>query len=99
MAERTRVWNTYIGHANKIGVDGTLTNITVTVPEDLKQVMKRLRHVNWSDVARRAFEDAVRREEQRVAAREMDQLRASSKSAGWSGAKEIRRWRDVSKSL
>jgi hypothetical protein len=73
-------------------------SITITVPDDLKRGMRRLQHINWSSVARRAFEETIQREEMRAAALEIDRLRGKGKSRGWSGAKEIRKWRDATKS-
>ncbi len=70
--------------------------ITIAVPDELKRGMSKLRHINWSSVARRAFEEAIHEEEKREAAREIDRLRSASKTPGWSGAKEIRKWRDRS---
>ena len=72
--------------------------ITITVSDELKRVMKKLRHVNWSSVARKAFEDTIHREERREAAAEIDRIRQSGRARGWSGAKEIRKWRDTTKS-
>jgi hypothetical protein len=40
-----------------------MSNITVRVSEELKGRMKRCKNVNWSEVARTAFEDAARKEE------------------------------------
>ena len=37
-------------------------------------------------------------EEMRKAAQGIDRLRSSDRTRGWSGAKEIRRWRDATKS-
>jgi len=74
-----------------------MTNVTITVPEDLKRKMEKANGINWSSVARKAFEEAILKKEMSKAAEEIDRLRASSKSLGWSGAKEIRRWRDASK--
>jgi hypothetical protein len=71
-----------------------VSNITVRVPEELKGRMKRCKSVNWSDVARKAFEDAARREEIKCAATAIDELRVESKIK-WNGAKEIRKWRDA----
>jgi hypothetical protein len=71
-----------------------MSNITVRVPEELKGRMKRCKSVNWSDVARKAFEDAARREEMQCAAEAIKNLRLESK-AKWDGAKEIRKWRDA----
>jgi predicted alpha/beta-fold hydrolase len=71
-------------------------NITISVPEDLKRCMQRLKHINWSEVARRAFEEMVSREEMRVAADTIKRLRMESQTQ-WDGAKEIRRWRDAAR--
>lgn len=74
-----------------------LGTITITVSDELKRGMKKLKHINWSSVARRAFEDTIHREDKREAAREIDRLRLSSKAYRWSGAREIRKWRDTAK--
>jgi hypothetical protein len=73
-----------------------MSNITVRVPEELKGRMKRCKSVNWSEVARRAFEDAARKEEMQCAAETIKNLRKESKTE-WDGAKEIRKWRDAAK--
>lgn len=73
-----------------------MSNITVRVPEKLKNRMKRLKKVNWSEVARQAFEEATRREEMLKAAESIKALRTESVSK-WDGAKEIRKWRDAAK--
>jgi hypothetical protein len=73
-----------------------MSNITVRVPGELKSRMKRCKRVNWSQVAREAFEDAARKEEMQFAAEAIRTLRNES-STEWNGAKEIRKWRDVAK--
>ncbi len=72
------------------------SNITVRVSQELKNRMKRCKSVNWSQVARKAFEDAARKEEMQSAAEAIKTLRNESK-AKWNGAKEIRKWRDAAK--
>ncbi len=74
-----------------------MANVTITVPEELKREMKKQKRTNWSSVARKAFEEAIRQAEMAAAAEGIDRLRTSSKTPGWSGAKEIRKWRDASK--
>lgn len=74
-----------------------MANVTITVPEELKREMKKRKKTNWSLVARKAFEEALRDEEMAKAAEGIDRLRISSKTPGWSGTKEIRKWRDASK--
>ena len=73
-----------------------MSNITVRVPEELKGRMKRCKGVNWSEVARKAFEDAARKEEIECAAETIKSLRLESKGE-WDGAEEIRKWRDAAK--
>lgn len=73
-----------------------MSNITVRLPEDLKERMERCKNVNWSEVAREAFEEAARREEMKCAAQSIKKLRAESKTE-WNGAGEIRKWRDAAK--
>jgi hypothetical protein len=75
-----------------------LGTLTITVTDELKRGMKKLKHINWSSVARKAFEEAISREEMREAAGGIDRLRSSNKARDWSGAKEIRKWRDETKS-
>ncbi|MGA2625435.1 MAG: hypothetical protein ABSF63_00045 [Candidatus Bathyarchaeia archaeon] len=90
---------TYKQHMPQTHVGGTgMGTLTITVTDELKRGMKKLKHVNWSSVARKAFEEAISREEMREAAEGMDRLRSSSKVRGWSGAKEVRKWRDKAKS-
>lgn len=73
-----------------------VSNITIRVPGELKDRMQRCKKINWSQVARKAFEEAARREEMQCAAESIKKLRADSK-AEWNGAKEIRKWRDSAK--
>jgi len=71
-----------------------VANVTVTVPEELKKRMERVPGMNWSEIARRAFQEAVKQRRMLEAARAMDELRHSTKPGRWSGVKEIRKWRD-----
>ena len=73
-----------------------VSNITIRVPEELKGRMQRCKKVNWSEVARKAFEDAARREEIQCAADSIKKLRNESEKE-WDGAGEIRKWRDAAK--
>ena len=73
-----------------------MSNVTVRVPEKLKDRMKHCKSVNWSEVARKAFEDAARKEEMQCAVETIKNLRNESK-AEWNGAVEIRKWRDAAK--
>ena len=73
-----------------------MNNFSVRVSKDLKGHMKRCKSVNWSEVARKAFEDAARRQEMQCAAETIKTLRRES-IAQWDGAMEIRKWRNAAK--
>jgi len=73
-----------------------MSNITIRIPEELKGRMERCKGVNWSEVARAAFEDTARREEIQCAADSIKKLRSESQKE-WNGAEEIRKWRDAAK--
>lgn len=68
-------------------------NITIVLPKELKEKIKKFKNVNWSEVARKAFEEEIKRIEKVEAAKEIDRLREESKER-WCGAEVIRRWRD-----
>ena len=74
-----------------------MANVTVSVSEELKKKMEQTSGVNWSEIAREAFEEAVKRKEMSEAASSMDRLRESTKLSGWSAVREIRKWRDADK--
>jgi hypothetical protein len=67
--------------------------MTVRVDEDLKERMRRHPKVNWSECIRESLERRVREEEMKEAVKEMDEL-AGKTTGTWSGAEEIRKWRD-----
>ncbi len=83
-----------------------MTVVTVRLDSELKKRMDRLRHVNWSEVVRRAIAERVALEESLASSRIIDvkrleeamrdQDRLRSKATGrWSGAEEIRKWREL----
>lgn len=74
-----------------------MANVTISVPEELKKKMGQAKTVNWSEVAREAFEDKLKRRRMLGAADTMDRLREATKGGAWSGAREIRKWRDRNK--
>ncbi len=76
--------------------------ISIRVPKELHEKMKRYRHINWSEVARQAFEEAIEREEQRQRIRESlevideiwSRLRREYGDIEYDSAQAIREWRD-----
>jgi hypothetical protein len=61
--------------------------------------MKKHKRLKPSLASRKAFEESTLQEEKAKAAEGIDRLRTSSKTPGWSGAEEIREWRDASKGI
>jgi hypothetical protein len=53
---------------------------------------------NPPSASHKSSEEEARQKEMAMAAKEIDRLRASGKAPGWSGIKQIRKWRDASKS-
>lgn len=70
-----------------------MSNITITVDKALKKRMQEFKDVNWSEVARAAFEEKVKIEKRKEAAQAIKEIRRKSKTK-WSGSEEIRKWRD-----
>jgi len=76
--------------------------VSFRISRSLKERMERLRHINWSEVVRRAIEEAVRREESKLRERDKARMRAAVIRTdklrrlvpGWSSVEEIRRWRE-----
>jgi len=77
---------------------GTMATVTVRVPEETKREMKKLKHVNWSEVMRKAITEGVRREKMRSAAKRIEELRAKSK-VKWDSVSVIREWRERRRQL
>ncbi len=74
-----------------------MSKVTISVPDELKREMDRRKAINWSEVARKAFKERVRREEMMEAAEQIRKMRADSHSPQWNGVKAIRRSRDASR--
>ncbi len=74
--------------------------ITVRIDEDMKRMMDKLRHINWSEVIRNAISKRIEEEMRRKIDRRRllwastitDTLRR--RGVGWSSVEEIRRWRE-----
>ncbi len=75
--------------------------VSARVDEETRRKMRRLRHVNWSEVLREAIRERIRLEERRrerdaadvrEALRLMNSIRHPR--PGFDGTEEIRKWRD-----
>jgi len=67
--------------------------ITIRIPKELKERMEKLRHVNWSDVIRRALEEKVREEEINWTLKVIEEISHKAKP-GKPVAEVIREFRD-----
>ncbi len=38
-----------------------MTNMTLAIPEDLHKIMRKHKHIKWSEVARQAIQDQARK--------------------------------------
>ena len=56
--------------------------ISFRVKRELKEKMERLRHINWSEVVRRAIEETIKREESRLKERDRARMRAAALRTG-----------------
>ncbi len=67
-------------------------SVTVRVSDELKEQMNRYSDVNWSEVARNAFEEAIVREERKKAIEKVRVI-VEKDEGNWDGVEEIRKWR------
>ncbi|MFQ6075779.1 MAG: hypothetical protein ACE5Z5_06565 [Candidatus Bathyarchaeia archaeon] len=76
--------------------------VSVRVDKRTRERMRRLSHVNWSEVIRRAIREKLLEEE--IKGRKLDPQRLAEAvrmtdmirrpSTGWSSTEEVREWRD-----
>ncbi len=78
--------------------------VSFRIDKELKEKMEKLKHVNWSEVVRRAIYETVKREEEKMRKKDVDKIKLSVLKIkeirrsvdGWSSTEEIRRWRERS---
>ncbi len=76
--------------------------VSFRISKELKKKMDRLKHINWSEVVRKAIQEVVAREEAKLMSKDLSRIRrAALKSEelsrsieGWNSVEEIRRWRE-----
>lgn len=77
--------------------------VSFRIDRRLKEKMDRLKHINWSEVVRRAIQEVIIREEARMRGKDLDRIKRaalrsellSRRVEGWSSVEEIRRWREA----
>lgn len=73
------------------------TVFTVKLDRELKNLMDRYPHINWSEVVREAIRRRIREEEEKNLAEALlinERLRRRGPK-GWDSTEEIRRWRKI----
>ena len=79
------------------GVISVMPVITIRVGRELKERMRRLSHINWSEVVREAIKRRIEEEEERNLAEAVlinERLRRKAPE-GWNSVEVIRRWRSL----
>ena len=72
-----------------------MSTVTVRVPREIRELMKKYRNVNWSEVVREAILKKIREESERNLAEAVllnEKLRRKAPE-GWDSVKVIRNWR------
>jgi len=69
--------------------------VSVSVSEDIKQRMEKLKYINWSEVLRQAILNVLEREEKRniIKAVLLNERVRKKAPKGWDSSKVIRSWR------
>lgn len=77
--------------------------VSFRIDRKLKEKMDKLKHINWSEVVRRAIYETIVREEAKLRRRDPERIRRaalkseelSRRVEGWSSVEAIRRWREA----
>ena len=72
-----------------------MSTVTVRVPREIRELMKKYRNVNWSEVVREAILKKIREESERNLAEAVllnEKLRRKAPE-GWDSVKVIKDWR------
>jgi len=56
-----------------------LSIITIRIPKELKEKMRKYKEINWSEVIRKALEEKIRIQEKIEAIRKIDEIRRKVK--------------------
>ncbi|MFQ5980981.1 MAG: antitoxin [Candidatus Heimdallarchaeota archaeon] len=73
-----------------------MANISVRVDDELKKEMEQLKHVNWSEVVRKAIQDYISQKNHRNLGKAVlltEKIRKTA-PADYDSASVIREWRD-----
>jgi len=73
-----------------------VTSISVRVPEEIKEKMQELKHINWSERIRELILKIIEQEENKNLAKAllMNEELVKEAPEGWDSTELIRYWRD-----
>ncbi len=69
------------------------TTISIRIPKELKEAMKKFPHINWSEIVRKAIEEKIREEKIKWALKIMEEISAKAKPKT-SSEEIVRRFRN-----
>ncbi len=76
--------------------------VSFRIDRRTKEKMDELKHVNWSEIVRKAILETIKKEEEKKRSKNIDRIRRavikseelSRKAKGWNSVEEIRKWRE-----
>jgi len=79
------------------------TVVSFRIDKELKRRMNQLKHINWSEVVRRAIYETIIREEAKMRKKDPERIKRAARRSdmlsrsveGWNSVEEIRRWREA----
>ena len=79
------------------------TVVSFRIDKELKRRMDQLKHINWSEVVRRAIYETIIREEAKMRKKDTERIKRAARRSdmlsrrveGWNSVEEIRRWREA----
>jgi predicted DNA-binding protein len=74
-----------------------MSTISFRISNELKEKMKNIDHINWSEILRKAIEQAIENEAKKKLALAvlLNERFILTPDEGWKSTEEIRRWREI----
>lgn len=74
-----------------------MSTISFRISKELKEKMKSIDHINWSEVLRKTIEQVIENEEKKnlAVAVLLNERFVLTPDEGWKSTEEIRRWREI----
>ncbi len=74
-----------------------MSTISFRISNELKEKMKNIDHINWSEILRKAIEQAIENEAKKNLALAvlLNERFVLTPDEGWKSTEEIRKWREI----